>query len=103
MVEEITSQDTAPRSDAREAYQERVTGTTDLDGAGASTVTVSLSGDMSALGLGIFGAVTADDGTAALESVTADSVDVAITGGTADATSVGYELVVTEDPWGTHG
>jgi len=96
MATETTAYDNGARSDPREVGQEYAEGTIDLDGTGAGSHTVSLSGDLSDLGLGLVTAVTVDDGSASLSSVSPDSVDVDVTGGTADAT-VTFEVIVSED------
>ena len=99
MATETTEQTLSPRSGAREAGQEYASGTVDLDGTGAGSITVSLSGDLSdTLGVGVFAGATTDDGTATTSSLTNDSVDVDISGGTADAT-VSFTVVVSEDPF----
>ena len=96
MATETTGYDNGARPDPREVGQEYATGTIDLDGTGAGSITVNLSGDLSERGLGLVTGVTVDDGSAALSSVSPDSVDVDVTGGTADAT-VTFEVIVSED------
>lgn len=96
MATEVTNQDLAPREDPREMGQEYAEGTVDVDGSGNGTLTVSLSGELSELGLGLLTEATADDGTATTSSVGPDSVDVDVSGATADST-VTVELVVSED------
>ena len=96
MATETTVVDNAPSEDPREVGQERRVGTIDLDGTGAGSITVDLTGNLHSLGLGLMSVATASDGTATTSSVTADSVDVDVTGGTNDAT-VDFEVVVSED------
>lgn len=97
MTTETTVENNGPGQDPREAGQERRLGTIDLDGTGAGTHTVSLTGNLHALGMGLFGTVSVADGSATLTNLTVDSVDIEVTGGTADATDVAWELVVAED------
>lgn len=97
MATEVTATDYAGRMDPREVGQERAVGTVDLDGTGAGSVTVDLSGELSEGGLGLLSEATAGDGTATVSSLTADSATVDVSGGTADATGVSWELVVSED------
>ena len=85
------------RMDGREIGQERARGTVDIDGTGAATITVPLSGELEDVGMGLFGIVDVGDGTAEITSVTPDEVTADVTGATADATGVGFELVVSED------
>lgn len=96
MVTEVTSQDMAPREDPREVGQEYAEGTIDVDGTGAGSLTVSLSGELSELGLGLLTEATSDDGTATTSAVGSDSVDVDVSGATADST-VTVEVIVSED------
>lgn len=96
MATEVTDQDVAPREDPREVGQEYAEGTVDLDGSGAGSLTVSLSGELSELGLGLLSEATSDDGTATTSAVGPDSVTVDVTGGTADGTAT-VEVVVSED------
>lgn len=96
MATETTVIDNGPPEDPREVRQERRAGTIDLDGTGAGSITVDLTGDLHDLGLGLMAVAEASDGTAATSSLTTSSVDVDVTGGTADAT-VDFEVVVSED------
>lgn len=96
MATEVTDQDVAPREDPREVGQEYATGTVDLDGSGNGTLTVSLSGTLSDLGLGLLAEASSDDGTASVSNLGPDSVDVDVSGGTADGTAT-VEVVVSED------
>lgn len=96
MATETTVIDNAPGEDPREVRQERRAGTIDLDGTGAGSITVDLTGQLHSLGTGLMANAAASDGTAAVSNLTVDSVDVDVTGGTADAT-VDFEVVVSED------
>jgi len=96
MATEVTTHNVAARASPRELGQEYATGTIDLDGSGAGSITVDLSGDLSELGMGLLTNATVDDGSVALSSVSPDSVDVDVTGGTADAT-VTFEVLLSED------
>lgn len=96
MATETTVVDNAPAEDAREVRQERRAGTIDLDGTGAGSITVSLTGELHSLGTGLMTNAAASDGTASVSNLTTDSVDVDVTGGAADAT-VDFEVVVSED------
>jgi len=102
MVTEVTATELAPRQDPREVGQERGEGTVDLDGTGAGSLTVSLSGELSTLGRGLLAEATAADGTAAVSGLTADSVTIDVTGGTADATDVAVSVTVSEDCFGVY-
>ena len=96
MATETTVIDNGPPEDPREVRQERRAGTIDLDAEGAGSITVSLTGDLHSLGLGLMANAEASDGTASVSSLTTDSVDVDVADGTADAT-VEFEVVVSED------
>lgn len=96
MATETTVVDNAPSEDPREVRQERRVGTIDLDGSGAGSITVDLTGELHALGLGLMAVAEASDGTATTSNLSVDSVDVDVTGGSADAT-VDFEVVVSED------
>lgn len=96
MATETTVVDNAPDEDPREVRQERRAGTIDLDGTGAGSITVDLTGDLRTLGLGLMSTAEASDGTATTSNLSAGSVDVDVSGGTADAT-VDFEVVVSED------
>lgn len=96
MVTEVTAQDIAPREDPREVGQEYATGTIDVDGTGAGSLTVSLSGELSERGLGLLANATSDDGTATTSALSPGSVTIDVSGATADST-VTVEVVVSED------
>lgn len=96
MATETTVIDNGPPEDPREVRQERRAGTIDLDGTGAGSITVSLTGDLHSLGLGLMATAEASDGTASVSNLSTTSVDVSVTGGAADAT-VDFEVVVSED------
>lgn len=96
MATETTVVDNAPVEDPREVRQERRRGTIDLDGTGAGSITVDLTGELHTLGLGLLATATVSDGTASVANLTNGSVDVTVSGGTADAT-VTFEVVVSED------
>jgi len=97
MANEVTAKDYSPRAGPREIGQEYAEGTVDLDGAGAGSITVDLTGELHTDGMGLFGTATAGDGTATLSSVTPDSVTVDVSGGTAEATGVSWSFVLSED------
>ena len=99
MTTETTDTDYRPVDDPRETAAEYATGTVDLDGTGAATHTVTLSGDLDDDGVGLMGAARVGDGSASLSSLTASSVDLDVTGGTADQVDVEWELVVVDDPF----
>jgi hypothetical protein len=96
MATETTVVDNGPSEDPREVGQERRGGTIDLDGTGAGSITVSLTGNLHDLGLGLMAEAVASDGTASVSNLSTTSVDVDVSGGTADAT-VDFEVVVSED------
>jgi len=96
MATETTVYDNGARPDPREVGQEYAAGTIDLDGTGAGSHTVTLSGDLSELGFGLLTDVTVSDGSASLSAVSPDSVTVDVTGGAADAT-VDFEVIASED------
>ena len=102
MATEVTVTELASRADGREVGQELGKGTVDLDGTGAGSLTVPLSGDLSDLGRGLLAEATAADGTAAVSNLSPDSVDIDVTGGTADATDVAVSVTVSEDAFGVY-
>lgn len=96
MATETTVVDNAPAEDPREVRQERRAGTIDLDGSGNGSITVSLTGELHSLGLGLMANATVSDGSVSVSNLTVDSVDLSVSGGTA-STTVDFELVVSED------
>lgn len=97
MTTETTVEDDAPPGDPRELRQEYRFGTVDLDASGEASVSVDLSGDLEAAGVGLYGTARVGDGSASLSSLTSGSVTLDVTGGTANQVDVEWELVVTED------
>lgn len=96
MVTETTVVDNAPAEDPREVRQERRAGTIDLDGTGAGSITVALTGELHSLGTGLMANAAVSDGNVTVSALTVDSVDLTVDSGTADAT-VDFEVVVSED------
>jgi hypothetical protein len=96
MATETTVVDNAPSEDPREVRQERRVGTIDLDGTGAGSITVALTGELHALGTGLMSNASVSDGSVSVSNLTVDSVGLTVSGGTADAT-VDFEVVVSED------